>query len=204
MSLSLWLSLVAVCALGAMSPGPSLALVLRHTLGGGRASGVSAGVAHAFGVGVYALLTVWGLGALMARQPLLFQLISWAGAAYLAWLGIQALRSRPGEFIEPQQQATARLRAARDGLLVAFGNPKLVVFFVALLSQFVTPDLGLAGKLIIVLTAMLIDASWYVLVALTLSNSRILPLVRRQAHWLQRLTGVVLLGLALRVLWGVL
>ena len=86
MPFSLWLSLAAVCAMGAMSPGPSLALVLRHTLGGGRLPGVSAALAHALGVGLYALLTVWGLGALIVRFPMLFQAITWAGAAYLAWL----------------------------------------------------------------------------------------------------------------------
>src|SRR5690554_5754777 len=87
MPIALGLSLAAVCAMGAMSPGPSLALVLRHTLGGGRAPGVAAGLSHALGVGFYALLTVWGLGALIVRQPALFQVITWGGAAYLAWLG---------------------------------------------------------------------------------------------------------------------
>src|SRR6056297_690961 len=71
MPLSLWFSLAAVCAMGAMSPGPSLALVLRHTLGGGRLPGIAAALAHALGVGFYALLTVWGLGALIVRFPLL-------------------------------------------------------------------------------------------------------------------------------------
>ncbi|QTF93457.1 LysE family translocator [Halomonas sp. BM-2019] len=202
MPFSLWLSLAVVCAMGAMSPGPSLALVLRHTLGGGRAPGVAAALAHALGVGFYALLTVWGLGALIVRVPPLYQAITWAGAAYLAWLGIRALRAGRAGALEAAGLATSRRQAAREGMLVALGNPKLILFFIALLSQFVTPDMSLAAKAVIVLTAMLIDGAWYVLVALGLSHSRVLPWLQHRSHWINRITGVLLLALALRVVAG--
>ncbi|MGM0986544.1 MAG: LysE family translocator [Pseudomonadota bacterium] len=202
MPLSLWLSLAAVCAMGAMSPGPSLALVLRHTLGGGRLPGVAAALAHALGVGFYALLTVWGLGALIVRFPLLFQAITWGGAAYLAWLGIKALRAGRAGALDAAAMATSRRQAAREGVLVALGNPKLILFFIALLSQFVTPEMSLAAKALVVLTAMVIDGGWYVLVAVGLSHSRVLPWLQARAHWLNRITGVLLLALALRVVVG--
>ncbi|MCH4564378.1 LysE family translocator [Halomonas sp. EGI 63088] len=202
MPFSLWISLVAICAMGAMSPGPSLALVLRHTLGGGRAPGVVAAVSHACGVGFYALLTVWGLGALVVRVPPLFQAITWAGAGYLAWLGIKALRAGRAGPLEATAMATTQRQAAREGVLVALGNPKLILFFVALLSQFVTPEMSVAAKAVIVLTAMIIDGGWYVLVAVSLSHSRVLPWLQARAHWINRLTGVLLLALALRVVAG--
>lgn len=202
MALSLWLSLAAICAMGAMSPGPSLALVLRHTLGGGRMAGVTAAVCHALGVGVYALLTVWGLGALIAGFPLLFKLITWCGAAYLVWLGIKALRAGRAFAVQPNGAATSRQRAAKEGVLVALGNPKLILFFVALLSQFVAPGMSVMAKAIIVLTAMIIDGGWYVLVALVLSHSRVLPWLQQRAHWINRITGVLLIALALRVVAG--
>lgn len=202
MPFSLWLSLAAVCAMGAMSPGPSLALVLRHTLGGGRLPGVAAALAHALGVGFYALLTVWGLGTLIVRFPLLFQAITWGGAAYLAWLGIKALRAGRAGALDAATMATSRRQAAREGVLVALGNPKLILFFIALLSQFVTPEMSLAAKALVVLTAMVIDGGWYVLVAVGLSHSRVLPWLQARAHWLNRLTGVLLLALALRVVAG--
>lgn len=202
MPFSLWLSLAAVCAMGAMSPGPSLALVLRHTLGGGRLPGVAAALAHALGVGFYALLTVWGLGALIVRFPMLFQTITWVGAAYLAWLGVKALRAGRGSALDSAAMATSRRQAAREGMLVALGNPKLILFFIALLSQFVTPGMSLAAKALVVLTAMVIDGGWYVLVAVGLSHSRVLPWLQARAHWLNRITGLLLLALALRVVAG--
>lgn len=202
MSLSLWLSLAAICAMGAMSPGPSLALVLRHTLGGGRLPGITAAVFHALGVGVYALLTVWGLGTLIAQNPQIFRVITWLGAAYLAWLGLQAFRAGKGGALSPSTIATTSRQAAKEAVLVAMGNPKLIIFFVALLSQFVTPDMSVLSKAIIVATAMIIDGGWYVLVAVGLSHSSILPWLQRHAHWINRITGGLLIALALRVLAG--
>jgi threonine/homoserine/homoserine lactone efflux protein len=185
-----------------MSPGPSLALVLRHTLGGGRLPGVTAGLFHALGVGFYALLTVLGLGALMARFPLLFEIVSIGGAVYLAWLGVKALRAGKAAALTPEAAVTTRRQAAREGVLVALANPKLILFFVALLSQFVNPEMSVAARAIIVVTAMVIDASWYVLVAVALSQSRVLEWLRARSHWINRITGVMLIGLALRVAWG--
>ncbi|GEK72963.1 MULTISPECIES: LysE family translocator [Halomonas] len=202
MPFSLWISLAAICAMGAMSPGPSLAMVLRHTLGGGRVPGIAAAISHALGVGLYALLTVWGLGELIVRFPTLFQAVTWGGAAYLAWLGIKALRAGRGGAVNAQAVATTRGQAARDGMLVALANPKLILFFVALLSQYVTPDMSLAARAIIVLTAVIIDGGWYVLVAVGLSHSRVLPWLQARAHWINRITGLLLLALALRVVSG--
>lgn len=202
MPFSLWMSLAAICAMGAMSPGPSLAMVLRHTLGGGRVPGIAAAISHALGVGLYALLTVWGLGELIVRFPTLFQAVTWGGAAYLAWLGIKALRAGRGGAVNAQAVATTRGQAARDGMLVALANPKLILFFVALLSQFVSPDMSLAARAIIVLTAVIIDGGWYVLVAVGLSHSRVLPWLQARAHWINRITGLLLLALALRVVSG--
>jgi threonine/homoserine/homoserine lactone efflux protein len=201
MPLTLWMSLVAICAMGAMSPGPSLAVVLRHTLGGGRVPGVITGISHAFGVGFYALLTVWGLGELIERTPLLFRALSWGGALYLAWLGIKALRADRAGTLEACPAQASRSQAAREGLLIALSNPKLIVFFVALLSQFVTPGMSDAARLVIVLTAMVIDGGWYTLIAVGLSHSRLLPWLQAHAHWINRITGVLLLLMAARILW---
>ncbi len=201
MPFSLWLSLAAICAMGAMSPGPSLALVLRHTLGGGRTPGVVAALSHALGVGLYALLTVWGLGALIERFPSLFQAITWrVPPIWPGWASSLAGRAIGGA--KRGRHGHLWHAAAREGMLVALANPKLILFFVALLSQFVTPDMSLAARAIIVCTAMLIDGGWYVLVAVGLSHSRVLPWLQARAHWINRATGVLLLALALRVAWA--
>ncbi|WP_110686580.1 LysE family translocator [Salinicola aestuarinus] len=202
MSLELWLSLLLICGLGAMSPGPSLAVVVRHTLGGGRRNGLITALTHALGVALYAGLTVLGLAAVIVHQPWLYRLVTWAGALYLAWLGVCALRGGESEAFEPRAVAASGLRAARDGFAVALGNPKLIIFFVALLSQFVGPDMAAGGRWLVVTTAGGVDGAWYALVAMALSHSRVLPWLRRHAGRIQRVTGVVLLLLAARVAVG--
>lgn len=202
MSFQLWLSLLLVCVLGAMSPGPSLAMVMRHTVGGGRSCGVVAAVFHALGVGFYAGLTALGLAAVIAHQPWIYRLVTWGGAFYLAWMGIQALRTGYDEGFAVERQYSDWRGAMRDGLLVALGNPKLIVFFVALLSQFVDAQMSTASRWSIVATATIVDGGWYLLVALSLSHSRVLPWLQRRAVWLHRLTGIVLLGLTVRVAFG--
>ena len=70
-----------------MSPGPSLATVIRNTVVGSRYHGIATGVSHAFGIGVYALLSVTGLVLLIQEAPIIFRVLTWVGAVYLLWLG---------------------------------------------------------------------------------------------------------------------
>lgn len=96
MTISIWLSLLLICILGAMSPGPSLAVVAKHSLTGGRKHGLVTAWSHACGVGLYALLTLLGLAVVLKQSPTVFNMISYAGAGYLAYLGVNALRSKGG------------------------------------------------------------------------------------------------------------
>jgi len=186
-----------------MSPGPSLAVVLRQTLSGGRGHGTVAALAHGLGIGFYALACISGLAFLLTASPGLFRAFQWAGAAYLAWLGLQGLRAKPGEGGELATGPT-RAGAARDGFLIVFLNPKIAVFFIALFSQVIGPDTTLSARLGYAATAMVIDAGWYLLVAWGASNPAWLPRLQARAVWLERAFGVVLLALAARLVWRTL
>ena len=203
MNLTTWLAVVSICALGAMSPGPSLAVVLRHTLAGGRRHGLAAALAHALGIGFYALACISGLAYLIIASPGLFQLLQWGGAIYLLWLGGKGLRAKPAAQLEWEEHAGSG-NAARDGFLVVFLNPKIAVFFIALFSQVISPDSSLPAKLLYAGTAMVIDGAWYVIVAWGFSNPRWLPWLQARSVWLERLFGLILIALALRLLWQTL
>ncbi len=202
MTLSIWFSILAICVLGAMTPGPSLAVVIRYTVNGSRQHGLAAALLHALGVGGWALMTIWGLALLLTRSPLLFQWLTWGGAAYLAWLGVKALRAGAGGgALAVETQAVVPVwRAGLDGLMISLLNPKLALFFIALFSQFVGYASTLADQLLMVATAAGVDGLWYVIVALVLSRSAILERLQRKAHWLDRASGVILIAMALRVI----
>jgi threonine/homoserine/homoserine lactone efflux protein len=193
-----WLTVLSICVLGAMSPGPSLAVVLRHTLSGGRLNGCLAALAHGAGIGLYALLSISGLAVLITASPGLFRAFQWAGAAYLAWMGLRGLLSRPPR--DPSETvAQPRGGAVRDGFMIAFLNPKIAVFFIALFSQVIGSETPWFGRLLYAGTAWFIDTAWYLLVAWLFSTPRWLARLRRNAVWFERLFGLVLLALAARL-----
>ena len=208
MSLSLWLSFVGLCVLGAVSPGPSLAVVLRHTISSSPRHGAVVAVTHALGVSLWALCTVTGLGQLFVEHPKAQQLIALLGGLYLLWLAVGALSSAAPKAISPEEVSVAEgerageplATAAREGFLISMLNPKLALFFVALFSQLITPDLSAFDRGLLVATAGLIDGGWYLLVALTLSRSGALRWLRPRAHRLDQLSGLILLLFAARVL----
>jgi threonine/homoserine/homoserine lactone efflux protein len=198
-----WLTVLSICVLGAMSPGPSLAVVLRHTLGGGRLHGCLAALAHGAGVGIYALLAISGLAVLITASPGVFRAFQWAGAIYLAWLGVRGLLARAPEADAPLPAARGA-SAARDGFLIAFLNPKIAVFFIALFAQVIGSETAWAARVLYAGTAWFTDTAWYLLVAWMFSTPRWLARLRRNAVWFERLFGLILLALAGRLLWETL
>lgn len=201
MTFAIWLTVVSICMLGAMSPGPSLAVVLKQTLSGGRKNGLVAAAMHGLGIGFYALLCISGIAFLITTTPALFQVMQWAGAAYLVWLGIKGLRARGGDSATLADPPTTG-SAARDGFLVVFLNPKVAVFFIALFSQVIGTDTTLIEKLAYAATALFIDMGWYMVVAWSFSNPRWLRKLQGNVVWLERVFGVILIALALRLLAG--
>ena len=203
MELTSWLALLAVVSVGAISPGPSLAVVMRNTLAGGRGHGVATALGHGVGVGLYALITALGLAVLVTRYGLVFDVIRYGGALFLAWLGIKALLAKKAPPLPSASAAPAlaRRQGAFEGFMIAFLNPQLAVFFVALFSQFVTADTSAIPSVIMMLTAGGVDAFWYVLVALVLSRGPVLAWLNSKAVWIDKLTGVILLALAIKIIW---
>ena len=124
----------------AVTPGPGVAYIVARTLAQGRAAGLASVAGVAAGNLGNALAASIGLAALFAVSAAAFEVVKWAGAAYLGWLGVQALR-RPA----PTAAAAAGLEARRparifrDGFLVALLNPKTTLFFAAFLPQFIDP-----------------------------------------------------------------
>lgn len=201
MTIAIWLTVVSICLLGAMSPGPSLAVVLQQTLRGGRQPGLVAAVTHGLGIGLYALLCISGIAVMITASPFLFTTLQWLGAGYLIWIGIKGLRAHAGADAVLANPATTR-SAARDGFLVVFLNPKVAVFFIALFSQVIGTETTWLEKLAYAATAMIIDMAWYMIVAWSFSNPLWLERLQRNVVWLERAFGVVLIALALRLLAG--
>ena len=203
MEFATWLSLVAICTMGAISPGPSLAVILRVTLSQAPLHGMVAAITHGLGIGFWALLTMQGLAVLVTEHPSAFHLLSVAGGLYLAWLGVKSIRyAGKGSDIDAVAVQSSYWESARDGLFVALMNPKAGLFFLALFSQYVQAEMAVMVKLQLWATVVVIDGGWYVLVALLLAGGPVLAWLRRHRVWVDRAMGCLLILLALKVILG--
>jgi threonine/homoserine/homoserine lactone efflux protein len=200
MSLSLWFSLAGVCLLGAMSPGPSLALVVRYSISGGSKNGVAVAISHGVGVFCWALATSVGIGILLANRPELFVALRVSGALFLLYLGGRSLLGSSRAGLPEFENENVSRSAFFHGFLVAATNPKIAFFFLALFSQFVRPEAGWPETFIMATTAGVIDALWYSVIAVTLSARFIAEHLKLWSVWIDRVFGVILTSLALSVL----
>ena len=190
--------------MGAMSPGPSLAVILRNTLSGGRTQGIMSGIGHGLGITFYAIVAVSGLIALFNTIPHFFSVAQIAGSFFLIWLGGKMIIS----FFKKDNAANENMPSKNsvhqgflEGFLIAFLNPKIAAWLLALFSQFVQPDALLAEQFVLVSTVGIIDASWYCLVAFLASSGRLLKGLQHNASRIDLGMGILLIILAAGMLW---
>ena len=195
MDLTSLLALSIVCAMGAMSPGPSLAVVLRNTISGGRLQGIMTGIGHGIGFGLYALIAVTGLSALLLAHDSTFLFLQWSGALVLLWLSYNMLTYIPSNANESHE--ISGRKGFIEGFLISFLNPKILVFLVAVFSQFIDPEMNQTERIIMAILAGLIDTIWYVLVAAVLAGTPLIDTLRSNSVIIDRVIGLVLFFLAL-------
>ena len=194
-----------VFALGAVSPGPSLAVVLRNTFEGGRGRGVACAVGHGLGFGLYAILAVFGLVAVMGLSERAIDAMRLLGAAVLL---LFASWSWPTPSAEEDTTHVSEHRQGRSGFLegmtIAVLNPKIAVFMVAVLSQVLDPSMPWSTRLAVGLLGMGIDTTWYLVVALLLSSDALESRLNAQRDRIGRVLAIAMALLACWTVWTTL
>ncbi|MEV4893977.1 LysE family translocator [Nonomuraea sp. NPDC055795] len=178
-----------------MIPGPDAALIMRSSLAHGRTAGLLTMTGGLLGLGVHAVAAAIGLSALLAASPAAFSVLRWLGVAYLFWLGVQGLRARAVVAPVTEPAAGTGLRHVRNGFLSNLLNPKVLLFFVTFLPQFME---GAAPMLLSAIFAGLY-ALWFSFYNVVVDKVGALlrrPKVRARV---ERVTGVLLVGFALRL-----
>jgi len=123
-------------------PGPAVLLVLARGTSGGRVVGIATGLGIAMGDLVHTLFATIGLSAVLMTSALAFNIVKYAGAAYLVYLGVKALLEKSGTLSVPEAQRVRPAQAFRQAVLTEVLNPKTALFFLAFLPQFVRPANG--------------------------------------------------------------
>ncbi len=198
------LAFAAVAGVLILTPGPDMALVTRNTVALGRRAGLQTSLGVCAGVLVHGCAAALGLSAIVRSSATAFTVLKLAGAAYLIWLGAQALwRSRRGAEPAPAPGSERRLGASspfRQGLLSNVLNPKLAVFFLTLLPQFIDSQESAATRSLL-LAAVYAGLCLVWLCTFTLLMSRMREALRspRVVRIVERVTGSVLILVGLRV-----
>ena len=201
---------LVVAAAVVVTPGPDTTLTIRNTLVGGRRSGVFTAIGVVTGQTIWNVATSAGVAALLLSSERLFNAVKLGGAAYLAFLGFQALRAalrrgaaRGGVAVGHPAGRHRPAVALRQGLISNLGNPKMAAFFPALLPQFVREgEATFLVPLVLGLTFSLLTLIWLTAYAFAVAKARDLlarPLVRRV---LEAATGAVLVTLGVRMATG--
>ena len=189
-----WVALATVFMLGAMSPGPSLAVVLRNTMVGGRRQGIMTGIGHGVGFGIYAFLAAAGIATALSLHESTELILKWGGISLLIWLGYSFLKSSLGPPYESSDDGhgpSDRVGFAQ-GFAIALLNPKILAWMLALYAPFIEANISTETLFGMGLLGMGIDGTWYVTVATVLSSGDGVSKLRAQARRFDAAMGVLM------------
>lgn len=198
-----YLSLMLAFGIGAISPGPDFAMVLRQSIAHGRQAAVftSAGIASA--ILVHGTYTILGVGLVVSQSLLLFSVLKYVGAAYLLWLGISAIRApapkTPTDLDAPSKRNMSPVKAYMIGFLTNLLNPKAVLFFLALFTSLVSASTSIGSQGFYVMSMAVMLCIWFVLVSVFFTTPKVRNAFYRMGQWFNRATGAALVFLAIRV-----
>jgi threonine/homoserine/homoserine lactone efflux protein len=197
------LAFAGISVLLAVTPGPDMAVVTKNALAHGRRGVILTTTGIALALAIWIVATAIGLSALLRASGEAFLLIKLVGAAYLAYLGLRTLiesRRRPDELLAGAPAPAPAHAIFRQGFLSAMSNPKLGVFFVTFLPQFVAPGQAVLPRLLLLgVIFAVIGWTWMNVYGLFVTRIRDFITAPRVRQWMERVTGVVLLGFGARL-----
>ena len=190
MTLIFWFQFAVVCIAGAMSPGPSLALIIRNSTKYNRLGGIMSAVGHGLGMGVYAIFAVTGLSIIILTNIYVFKSIQIVGIVFLFVFGILFIFQKNKKIDIDNSQN--KLNSFLQGFSISILNPKILIWFSAVFSQFVRNDSTFLTNSILVITASAIDCIWYILVALIVTSYGLKDFFQTRINTIQKISGIVL------------
>jgi threonine/homoserine/homoserine lactone efflux protein len=188
-----------------ITPGPDVLYIVGRSLGQGRSAGVVSALGISAGCLFHVAAAAFGLSALMVALPLAYDVVRYAGAAYLVWLGLRALVSKSSPFQMQRVESAPLGRIFRQGMLTNVLNPKVALFFLAFLPQFTDPTRGPLAFQIIMLGLIFIANGTVVCLAYAFSASWLGDWLKTRydiATWLNRAMGGLFVVLGLRLALG--
>ena len=198
-----WITFLSAAVLLNLSPGPDMAFILGQTISNGRQGGFAAMFGIWTGAFLHVVMAAVGLSAILATSAVAFTIVKWVGAAYLVWLGLQALFSRDESLVSDSSVEDPGLRSIYwQGVLVSTLNPKVAIFFLAFLPQFVVNGAGPVSAQLFLHGSLIIVVAAFIEPPLVVTGSRLAVAVRSNRQiglWMNRGLGALLISLGIRL-----
>ena len=188
--------------LAVMSPGPDFVMVTRNSLVYSRKTGMYSAVGLGFGILVHVIYSLIGIGLIISKSIVLFNIIKFLGAAYLIYLGYKSLTSKTARMDvnhTNHKKDISKLKALSIGFLTNVLNPKATFFFLSLFTLVISPETPLTVKLFMGLEMSLVTALWFALVAYLVSHRLIKSRLNKMQKYAEKFIGVVLIALGIKV-----
>ena len=190
MSLIVFIQVFFVCLFGAMSPGPSMAVVINNAIFKNRYHGVLTSIGHGLGITIYAIFAVIGIGLIINTNILIFNGMKIISIMFLIYLGLKAITNKEKVNFE-NKELSGRATSFFQGLSIAILNPKILVWFVAIYSQFMSKSNDFLFNTYLVLIAGVIDTCWYILLTIMATSDAALRYLKSTSDILKKLLGFI-------------
>ncbi len=200
MTFIFWLQFATVCIAGAMSPGPSLALIIRNSTRFNRFAGIIAAIGHGLGMGVYAIFAVTGLSFILSNNIYIFNSIQIAGIILLFFFGLSFVMQKEKGLNDNNEHQN--FNSFMQGFAISILNPKILIWFSAVFSQFVFIDSNLFINTVLVVTAAGIDCLWYILVAIIVTSYGLKDFFQNRINIIQKISGFVLILISILLIFN--
>ncbi len=190
MTIYIFFKIFTVCLLGAMSPGPSMVVVINNAIFKNRFHGILTSLGHGIGISVYALFAVLGIALIIKTNLHIFNGIKFLSIIFLIYLGVKSLLNK-SDLDFNKNSLKNGIASFLQGLNISLLNPKIFIWFIAIYSQFMSVNNNLFFNTTLILTAGLVDAVWYITLTLLVTSNIALDFFKNKNILLQKFIGSI-------------
>jgi len=199
-----FLTIAGIHLLAVASPGPDFAVVLKHSVSFGRRAAILTSIGVGLAILLHVAYSLLGIGLLIQNTPGMFQILSYAAAAYLLYIGWGALNSKPSNPADPNvtpqgKQTISDKKAFWLGFLTNGLNPKATLFFLSVFAVAVSAQTPNSIKLFYGLYLAIATGLWFCALSYFLSSARVRQFLSSKGYWFDRVMGAVLILLAVKL-----
>ena len=200
MSIIIFIKILIVCLLGAVSPGPSMVVVINNAIFKNRYHGIITSIGHGIGISIYAVFAVIGIGMIIKTNLILFNSIKIVSIIFLIYMGVKSIFNKKSIDFE-NKNFKGGATSFFQGFAISILNPKIFIWFIAIYSQFMSEKNDFLFNAYLVITAGIVDSVWYIFLTILTTSSVSLNFVKKNNYVLNKITGYlfIFLGMALFV-----